>query len=38
LEGELKSDGTLAGHYTTEGRTETWQAERGKASAASTSG
>jgi hypothetical protein len=28
LEGELKSDGTLAGHYTTENRTETWQAER----------
>src|SRR5215469_395481 len=28
FEGELKSDGTLAGHYTTENRTETWQAER----------
>lgn len=28
LEGELKSDGTLAGNYKTEGRTETWQAER----------
>jgi len=28
LEGELKSNGTLAGNYTTEGRTETWQAER----------
>ena len=28
LEGELKGDGTLAGKYTTEGRTETWQAER----------
>jgi len=38
LEGELKSDGTLAGHYTTEGRTETWQAERGKTAAASTGG
>jgi len=24
----LKSNGTLAGNYTTEGRTETWQAER----------
>ena len=33
LEGELKSNGTLAGNYTTEGRTETWQAER-KAAAA----
>ena len=32
LEGELKSDGTLAGKYTTEGRTETWNAERKKAS------
>jgi hypothetical protein len=28
LLGELKSNGTLAGNYTTEGRTETWQAER----------
>jgi hypothetical protein len=28
LEGDLKSDGKLAGKYTTEGRTETWQAER----------
>jgi hypothetical protein len=28
LEGELKNDGTLAGKYSTEGRTETWQAER----------
>ena len=28
LEGELKSDGTLAGKYSTEGRTETWQADR----------
>ena len=38
LEGELKKDGTLAGHYTTEGRTETWQAERGKTAIASTGG
>lgn len=30
LEGELKSDGTLAGNYSTEGRTEAWKAERGK--------
>lgn len=37
LEGELKHDGTLAGHYTTEGRTETWTAERGKTTAASNS-
>ncbi len=28
LEGELKSDGTLAGDYHTEGRTEKWQAVR----------
>jgi hypothetical protein len=35
LEGELKNDGTLAGHYTTEGRTETWLAERGKTAAVS---
>jgi hypothetical protein len=28
LEGALKSDGTLAGNYSTEGRTETWHAER----------
>jgi hypothetical protein len=28
LEGELKSDGTLAGKYSTEGRTEPWSAER----------
>jgi hypothetical protein len=33
LEGELKSNGTLAGNYTTEGRTETWQAERKSATA-----
>ena len=39
LEGELKSNGTLAGNYTTEGRTETWQAERKSATALnSTSG
>ena len=30
LEGELKSDGTLAGDYHTEGRTEKWTAERKK--------
>jgi len=35
LEGELKSNGTLAGNYTTEGRTETWQAERKSATARS---
>lgn len=28
LEGALKSDGTLAGSYSTEGRTEPWHAER----------
>jgi hypothetical protein len=28
LEGGLKSDGTLAGKYSTEGRTEPWRAER----------
>ena len=33
LEGELKSNGTLAGNYTTEGRTEAWQAERKSAKA-----
>ena len=33
LQGELNSDGTLAGNYTTEGRTETWQAERKSAAA-----
>ena len=33
LQGELKSDGTLAGEYSTEGRTETWQAERKAAGA-----
>ena len=33
LEGELKSDGTLAGDYKTEGRNETWQAERKSATA-----
>jgi hypothetical protein len=33
LEGELKSNGTLAGNYTTEGRTEAWQAERKSATA-----
>ena len=39
LEGELKSNGTLAGNYTTEGRTETWQAERKSGTALkSTSG
>jgi hypothetical protein len=38
LEGELKNDGTLAGHYTTEGRTETWQADRSKTATASTDG
>ena len=38
LEGELKNDGTLAGHYTTEGRTETWQADRSKTATASPSG
>lgn len=37
LEGELKNDGTLAGHYTTEGRTETWQADRSKTATASPS-
>jgi hypothetical protein len=31
----LKSNGTLAGNYTTEGRTETWQAERKSATARS---
>ena len=31
FEGELKSDNTLSGHYTTEGRTDTWRAERGEA-------
>lgn len=36
LEGELKSNGTLAGNYTTEGRTETWQAERKSATAYSS--
>lgn len=36
LKGELKSDGTLGGHYTTEGRTETWMAERGKTAAAAS--
>ena len=36
LEGELKDNGTLAGKYTTEGRTETWEAER-KTAAASNS-
>lgn len=38
LEGELKNDGTLAGHYTTEGRTETWQAKRGRTAIAPVSG
>ena len=38
LEGELRNDGTLAGHYTTEGRTETWQADRSKTATASTGG
>jgi hypothetical protein len=33
LEGELTSNGTLAGNYTTEGRTEAWQAERKSATA-----
>ena len=28
FEGDLKPDGTLAGKYQTEGRTETWQAEK----------
>ena len=28
LEGQLNGDGTLAGDYHTEGRTEKWQAER----------
>jgi hypothetical protein len=28
FEGERKSDGTLSGQYKTEGRTETWRAER----------
>ena len=28
IEGELKADGTLAGDYHTEGRTEKWSAER----------
>ena len=28
LEGALKSDGTLSGNYSTEGRTEEWHAER----------
>ena len=30
LEGRLNADGTLAGDYHTEGRTEKWQAERKK--------
>ena len=30
LEGHLNADGTLAGDYHTEGRTENWQAERKK--------
>ena len=38
LEGELKSDGTLAGHYTTENRTETWQAERKSTAESSLTG
>ncbi|HEY2712825.1 MAG TPA: hypothetical protein VGI60_09950 [Chthoniobacterales bacterium] len=39
LKGELKSNATLVGTYTTEGRTETWQAERKTAAASnSTSG
>lgn len=38
LEGELKSDGTLAGHYTTEGRTETWTAEHGNTATGSSAG
>jgi hypothetical protein len=38
LKGELKSDGTLTGNYTTEGRTETWQAERNSPTAFSISG
>ena len=28
LEGQLNNDGTLAGDYSTEGRTEKWKAER----------
>ena len=38
LEGELKSDGTLAGKYTTEGRTETWQAEHKNVAASNSTG
>lgn len=38
LEGELKSDGTLAGNYKTEGRTETWRAERSQTSASTSTG
>ena len=33
FEGERKDDGTLSGQYKTEGRTDTWRAERGPASA-----
>src|SRR5690242_13295000 len=33
FEGERKSDGTLSGQYQTEGRTETWHAERSAAKA-----
>ena len=38
LEGELKSNETLAGNYTTEGRTDTWQAERKSAAASISTG
>ena len=37
LECELNNNGTLAGNYTTEGRTETWQAERKSATALNSS-
>jgi hypothetical protein len=38
LQGEMKLDGTLAGDYHTEGRTETWQAERPAVGSPLTSG
>ncbi|MFL6513387.1 MAG: hypothetical protein ACJ8M1_00005, partial [Chthoniobacterales bacterium] len=36
LKGELNTDGILTGNYTTEGRTETWQAERKTAAESSS--
>lgn len=38
LEGALESDGTLAGDYKTEGRTDKWQAERKTSASNLTSG